>query len=353
MTFVGKFIYFLRSKKILIPLGILLVFYLIFLRGGADVSKIETVKVQKKDIRSEVTASGKVSAQNETSLKFAVGGRVTSVNVKEGDVVSRGQVIATLDREKYEIALRQANQDVVAADAELEKVYDGVKKDDFETFDEKISRTAAEAKKNKSFDNLKAAQRALRDTVLVAPISGTVVSLNIKPLEEVQVTTDVGKIIDSSAGVVFKSEVDETEISKVSVGQKAKLVLDAFEDSGIDSEVVKISDTSVTTSTGATAYEVELSFPLIGQYKVGMNGESRIITDESDNTLVVPFDVLVDNDFVWILRGDRYEKIRILKGLESDLEFEVKGGLAEGDEIVKSGFAEIEKKNLLQKLTKR
>src|SRR3990167_7836370 len=117
---------FLKGKKAIIIAAVILVSYFFLNRGAADFDKITTSQVSRETVKSQVLASGKVTSENSATLHFAVGGKVVWVGVKEGDYVKRGQAIASLDREKYEIALRQAQQDVIAADAELAKVYDDI-----------------------------------------------------------------------------------------------------------------------------------------------------------------------------------------------------------------------------------
>lgn len=340
----------LLTRKVLFTIAILLIFYFLLLRGGADKSKIKVTNVERNKITSDVSGSGVVTVVGSAKLRFPVAGKVVSVPVKEGDFVKKGQIIATLDRERFEIALRQVKQDIAVADAELEKIYDSTKDDDSESFDEKIVRTTAEAKKNKAFDNMKAVERNLRDSVLVAPIAGKVVFLEVQAQEEVFATDEIATIVDDKTGNEFEADVDETEISKVQVGQKVKINLDAFENDEIESEVISIGEVSTVTSTGATAYKVRMNFPGEDKFKIGMNGEARIISEEVFDALILSYDALIDDDFVWVRQGESFEKVKVTRGLESDLDFEVKEGLNEGMEVVIAGFDEIGKQSRLDKL---
>src|SRR3990170_3066811 len=134
---------FLRSKRILIGLAILiLVLFFLATRGGAKKDAIKTASVMRQTIVSEVFASGKIDSLHSSTLHFAVSGKVVWIGVAEGDYVRRGQAVAALDKERFEIAIRQAQQDVVAADAELAKVYDDISKaTGAESFDNRIKRT--------------------------------------------------------------------------------------------------------------------------------------------------------------------------------------------------------------------
>lgn len=341
----------LKGKKAIIIAVAILGSYFFLNRGAADLDKITTSQVLQGDIKSQVLASGSVLSKNSTTLHFAVSGKVVWVAVKEGDYVKKGQTIASLDREKYEIALRQAQQDVVAADAVLEKVYDDIAHSsaDTESFDEKIKRTAAEATKNKAWDAMLGAQRNLKDATLTAPFAGTVNSININAGEEIFATTEVVKIADNGS-LEFAAEVDETDIPKVKKGQDAQISLDAFEDENFDSEVLFINTQSIQTSTGATAYEVKLELPKDRGFFLGMSGEGEITVDTKQNVLAIPIEAVVDDKFVYVRKNGEFVKKEVTLGISSESDVEITLGLSDGEEVATGGFDQIGKKSLLQKL---
>lgn len=345
----------LLGKKRYIVLALLAAFLVFFFanRGAADLSQIKTANVQKRDIKSEVIASGKVASQSESSPHFAVAGRVVWVGVKKGDYIKRGQAIASLDKEEFEIAIRQAAQDVWAAEAEQVKAYDDIKNNGSdETYEDRVKRTNAEAKKNKAVDAQKAAERNLKDTVLTSPIAGTVIDLPVKAGQEILLTTDIAKIADID-NPVFKAEVDETDIGIVSPGQKGTLNLDAFPDKEIPTAVTAIGQTAITTTTGATAFEVELSLDTSANYLSGMNGEAAVVTEEKSQVLAVPQEAIVDDKYVWVKIGNIYEKKEVTLGISSDSDIEIVAGTEENSQVVTSGFDQIGKRSLLQKILRK
>ena len=340
----------LVTKRRIIAIVVLLIGFIILTRGGADKSQIKTAKVQKGDIVSEVFASGTVRAKDQTVLHFPVSGKVVWTDVKEGDSVRRGQAIASLDGERYEIALRQAQQDVVAADAELVKVYDDLKDgDDVESFDDKIKRTAAEAKKNKAFDNLKAAERSLKDTVLTSPIAGTVLNFNILPQTEIFPSTEIATI-GTTKTLEFAAEVDETDVVKIKDGSAVLIALDAFQDIEIESAVGQILDVSTTTSTGATAYEVKMVLPNDLPIRIGMSGEATVEIEKRQNVITIPIEALVDDKYVYVAENGKYSKTAIETGLSSDTDIEIVKGPDQNQEVLTSGFDQIGKQSLFSKI---
>lgn len=338
-----------KSKRFIVIFAILLIAAMYMSRGAADTKKIKVNQAQIKDIASTVTASGTIKSAATADLHFGVAGKLAWVGIEEGDRVTAGQVIATLNSEKYQIDVRQAEQEITKFDAILSQVYDEAKKRSAaENFDDKIRRTKAETDKNQAFDALKDAQRALRDTVLVSPIEGVVANMDVVAGQEVLATTEVAKIMDEETH--FVAEVGETEIGNLREGNDVSVLLDAFPDAPVTSVVEKISPIFTTTSTGSTAYEVTINLPADVKYRVGMSGEAEIITQKEEGKLTVPLDSIVDEKFVYLKDRKGYKKVEIVSGLQSDTDSEILSGLSENDQVVIAGFDQISKRSNFQKL---
>lgn len=337
-------------KRALVVAVIFLIGAFLAMRGGADQKKIKTAQVEQKNIQSEIVASGKITSQSETTIHPAISGKIIWVPIKKGDYVEKGQAIASLDKEEYEIAQRQAQQDVVAADAELERLYDDLKKQSStENYDNRVRRTAAEAKKNKAFDTLKKAERDLKDTVITSPFAGTLIELNVHPGDEILYTTEVAKVADIK-NLNFTTELDDTDIGGIKEGQKAIITLDAFPEKELNLQVGSISFVSNITVSGADVFEVKFNLEQSEDYRIGMNGEARIITQERTDVLVVPIEALTDEKYVWTKTDGNYKKKEIVKGIESDSEIEIISGLTKDQTVAIAGLDQIGKKNLIQKI---
>jgi len=338
-----------KNKKSITVLIVVLIIIIIGSRGGADEELIDTVNVSRSDIKSEVFATGKIESQSDSSLNFAVSGKVNWVNVKEGDFVKKGQAIAALDKELFEIALRQKQQDVVAADAILQQLYDSQKDVVVENYDQKIARTAAEKTKNQAFDEVKKAERNLKDAVLTSPISGTVVDLNIKVGDEILSTETVARVADTE-NIQFIGEIDESDIGNIKVGQKATIFLEAFPDEALHSSVVSIGFEGDLTATEATVFDVKFDIELNEKYILAMNGDVQILTNEQNNVLTAPVEALFEENIVWVRENGSYSQKEVEVGIQNDIDAEIKSGLEEGEKVVISGFDEIGKESLIQKL---
>lgn len=340
-----------KSKKFAVIIITGIIIFQVLTRGGANTRLITTATVQKKPIESQVSASGVVKSDQQTKLLFPVSGKVAWIGVSKGEYVYAGQTIASLDSRNFQAALRQAQQDVIAADAILEQTYNNIHLNGAENFDQRVQRTSAEAQKNKAYDAMKKAEKDLADSTIYAPFGGTIIDLTIVPGQQVTATFQAGEIANIE-NIYFSADVDETDVTKVKPGQKTTIILDAF-DAPLETTVLRISESATTTSTGATAFETILGLPNHDNFKIGMNGEARITTKSADNTTVIPIDAIVDNNFVWAELGKTYQKVQIETGIESDDEVQVTSGLEANQTVVTSGFLEITKKSLLNKILVR
>ena len=305
---------------------------------------VETANVKVSSITSEIVASGKVESQTSSTLMFPAAGKIAAVYIEEGQYVAKGQAIASLEAEPFLVVLRQASQDVNAADAVLSQVYDEQKKQTAaENFDQKIRRTNAETAKNKAYDTMRKAQFDLEHSTIYSPQDGVITEVNFMAGQQIVAGLEFGEVNDL-LNLEFTAEVDETDIGRLKVGQIAKITLDAFDDSRADATVDNIADTATITTTGATAFKVKFTLPSDQKYKIGMNGEASIIIAQNKEALSVPLEAVIDQKYVYVKQEKTYAKKEVVLGIESDMEAEIISGLDEGQTVVISGFDQIEKK---------
>lgn len=339
----------LKSKKAALATAAILVLLFFSTRGGGDAEKIKQATVLQKSIESQISVSGTIISETNLSLHFPASGKIEKVAASKSDYVKKDQLIASLDSERFEIALRQAQQDLNLADAVLSQVYDDIKKfSPPENFDRKIKRTNAETAKNKAYDAVLKAQKDLNDTQILAPFDGTITDVNTVVGQEISPQTEIGRISDFK-NLNFVAQVDETDIGKANLDQKAKIVLDAFPQETFDARATNISKESITTSTGATAFEVTLKLAARPQFFLGMNGEAQITTESAQN-LAIPQEAIVDGNYVWVKTRKTYQKREVTIGISSQTDVEIKAGLSINDRVVTSGFEQINRKSFLQKI---
>jgi len=191
------------------------------------VRAVKTLVISEASKANSRQISGVVKAAYESELSFRVGGRVASVNVKRGSSVTKGQVLATLEKREYHLALKEAQANLESARADLAEKKEAfrrqqnLKKKDF------VSQAAVD-KAQAAFQNtinsvsiaqthLKTAQNDLEDTTLRAPFSGKIAKRLIEPF--VQLSS--GKTafqLQSKDGYKIEVLMPETLIRDVNYG---------------------------------------------------------------------------------------------------------------------------------------
>ena len=314
-----------KLKWILISLGVLMVLLVILAKVGVfgkdEGIKVTAEKVQKRTITEIVNASGKIYPEDEVKVSPDISGVITELNVQEGDTVKRGQLLARIDPDVYNIQRSQAASGVAqsqaqvssvqaqvsnaqaalnALDAQMEqaqRAYDRSKK----LFDDKvISRSemdvaettlkAAKANYNAAVQGIRSTkanvqsaqanvqtaqaslQKANKDlsrTAIVAPSDGVVSLLNVKKGESVSgnnftVGTEILRIADMSK-IEIRVDVGENDIPKVKLGDSALVEVDAYSDRKFKGIV-----TQIASSNNGAALQNDLSNTSndVTQYKV-------------------------------------------------------------------------------------
>lgn len=325
------------SRKKIIILIILVILGVIGFNffGQKKQTPLQFADVKKQDIKSTVSSSGTLTGKNVVSLKFKSGAKLAYINVKVGDEVSAGQVIAGLDTQDLVIKLQQAQNTLRDKQAAAEKAEDDVKdhsKD--ETFAQKATRTAAQAARDSAFDSVKEARRAFQDDTIIAPIAGLVTQAPTIVGQVVSGSDLIAQVVDTTQ-VYFDTDVDEADIGKISTDQKAEITLDAYEEKVFTGIVSEIIPQTKTTSSGVTVVtvRVKLDKPPSG-FINGLTGQASIILSEAKNALTIPQEALREDNTVFVQENSRTHPQKVAPGISSDTEIEIKDGLSENEKVL-------------------
>lgn len=320
---------FIKSHKklsLLLFIIFIVIIYFLFPKGPKP---ILTEKVSFKDIVKTVSVTGKIDAENSVNLSFQTGGKLIYLGAKKGDTVTKGQAIASLDKLDLEASFRQAQQDFVAAKAASDQFYDN-SRNETESYDEKIRRTALDAAQNKAYDQMMKVQQSLNNSTLYSPIEGILTRSDVESVG-VNITAATVFTVTDPASLDFKMEVDESDIGQLKENQNVSVLLDAFPDETLNLKVDKIDFVSHTTSTGGNAFYVEANIPEIKNYRVGLNGNADIITAERKNVLTVSLSSVEDDLYVYVKANNKFEKRKVKLGIQNDTLAEIQSGLSEGE----------------------
>lgn len=186
-----------------------------------------------------------------------------------------------------------------------------------------------------------AAEQALAETVLTAPLAGTVTSISASPGESVSGTFIT--LADLSRPML-EVYVDETDLDKVALDYPAEVVFDAFPDETFSGAIVEV-DPSITTTSGVSAVRavVRLDYNRPQTLPAGLNATVDIIGGEATNALLVPLEALREISpgqfMVFVMRDGAPVLTPVEIGLTNFAFAEILSGLAQGD-VVTTGVVE-------------
>jgi RND family efflux transporter MFP subunit len=213
----------------------------------------EAVAATEASTSSRVRADGRVVTRpgGQSTLSAELTGRLVRVNVVEGQSVKKGELLAELDRSEYEAMLREALGTASEAYARMRARRDDLKRSKTLVASGALARTdedhvreekgAAEGRLFASNASAARARALLAKTRVVAPIDGVIVSRTIEPAETVAAGTPLFVVADLTARRV-EAEVDEFDVGRVHVGDKAEIRADAFPGAVFSGTVEEVPD---------------------------------------------------------------------------------------------------------------
>lgn len=400
----------LSKKKKLLFFGIfIVVLALLFIatlkkEGGRTVT-VQTDKVKKGDITSSVSGSARIQPEVQVKISAKVSGQIVSLGVEEGDRVRKGQFLVQLDQEYYQAAKEQSESNLKFAKAGYAKAsneYTRSKKlfadnliSESELENAKSTYEQAEAQVEQNDAALKQARDNLAKTTIVSPMDGIVSKLNKKvgemamgsnfTLDEIMVVADLNRML-------AETDIDENDVVSVSLGDTAKIMIDAFPDSSFQGIVKEIANTGTTQGAGTqeevTNFLVKVSMVDVPPgLRPGMSATVDIMTQTDKNVLKVPIQCITVRKplppktegeiggetrhgphpdstaaepdsmkvksekpeeqesvkVVFIVEDKTARQVEVKTGIQSDTEWEILEGLQEGQEVVSGSYRVLSK----------
>lgn len=307
-----------------------------FLRPKAPKTVYTTADVARGNLAQTVSETGTIKTVNQTDLSFKISGRVINLLADVGDKIKTGQLLARLDLGTLGSQFKQAGYDLKYQKEVLASMKE---KDD--TYNDE-DRDAQRAKIKSAEEEIVSVQSQIRDTFMYSPIDGVILKRNVDPYETTVANspTPVFTVGDPN-DLVIETNVPESDITKIKIGQKASIIFDALPASEIFKGAVTKVDPDSTVIQDVVYYRIKLKLDQANDVvKPGMSANIDVHTAEVDNVLIIPQRAVTtegNNKFVEILNpdGKTTAKVQIQTGLAGDEGMvEVKSGLNVGQKVV-------------------
>lgn len=345
----------------------------------AQATTYQTALVERGTLVETVTASGLVSSANNTPVVTLVTGKITKLDIKNGDNVKVGQKLASMELDQssdqkyiqqlasYQNAvnslnsaknnLRQYETDAKTADdAFIKGALDKGKSSDSLTYEQLYTaKRVAEEKFQIQQKAVASAELSLDSSYMTlqnysptiyAPISGVISGLSYQegsviPAQAVSSSTNtlsqtIAYITTSSLPSVSVN-LTEIDIPKVEIGAKATVTFDAFPDKTFTGKVFSINTTG-TSNSGVTSYPTTIILDTENpKIYANMSANASIIITSKNDVVYVPSSAIVQQNGATAVRklvNGELQYLEVELGLATDSGTEIISGLNEGDEVV-------------------
>ncbi len=201
--------------------------------------------------------------QAERTLTALAAGTVTAINVQEGSAVNKDDIILTLSGEDLTEAIQSASETLRGAELSMESTQD-----------------------------------AMNNYTITSPISGTIIEKTAKTGDALSSGSDLCTIYDLSY-LEMTINVDELQVSSLSVGQTVQVTADAVPDKTYEGIVTRVSMKG-DTSGGTTTYPVTVRIDETEGLRPGMNANAQIVVAQAQNALSVPNAAIVRGGYVLV-----------------------------------------------------
>ncbi len=348
-------------------------------KSASTETKPETItaKVERGNLKETVSASGQIETANYLPVTTSVNGIVNKVDVKEGDIVTKGQAIMDItlnsDGEENRLSawssylsakssLESAKNSLINAESSLinaeESFQDEKENNSFQSHDERISYTLEENSYNVARSERQLAQDAItqrqvalskawltyqaQSPTIVAPGDGVIA--NIVVVEGMDIANSLSERTSSTVASIKKEgtpiaslNISEVDINKVQVGQQVELTLSSIQNKVFTGEVVGI-DKIGTASSGVANYPVIVKFDEESSLVLpNMGVDADIIIEQKENAVYVPSAAVVSmkgKTMVRIKDGQDIKNIPVELGVTTNEYSEIISGLQEGQEVL-------------------
>lgn len=398
-----------KSKKKLFIFGglglvVVVLLLLVFLGGSKEqIVAVQVEEVMKRDITQTVAATGKIDPEFKVVITPEVTGEIVSLPVKEGDKVKKGDLLVKIkpdlyiaQKERAEANLSAAKSALAQRKAELDKIlsdYNRVKElhakklsSDSELETAKSTYLSAQGSYEGAQANVAQSQATLREsneqlskTTIYSPMDGTVNGLNVELGERILGSgysqgTNLMTVSDLR-NIEAVVDVDENDVVLISLGDTAKIKVDAFGDKVFKGVVSEIGNSAQISGLGTQEQVVNFSVKIKivdpdNKLRPGMSCNADVETETHKNVLTVPIQSvtarsansspMVEKDkedaatvtqqpknvekpkeMVFIIVNGKAKTVEVKTSISDDNFIEIVSGLKGGEKVVSGSYRAI------------
>ena len=334
-------------------------FVFLFKKSQPEKVLYNEITVEKGDIKKTTVLTGKIVPRDEVNIKPQINGIIAELLKEAGQQVQANEVIAklkvipdmnSLSSAQSRVRLAEINLKQAKTNYDREKaLYDKelVSADEFE----KIFQAYNQAKEER--DAAQDALEVIRDgvsktnakgssTLVRSTITGLILDIPVKVGNSViqANTMNDGTTVATVANMkdlIFDGNVDETEVGSLVEGMPLTITIGAIPDYKSDAELEYVSP-KATENNGANQFQIKAAVKVEGDKMIrsGYSANAEIVLETVTDVLSLVESALEfdgDDTYVYVPKGEDYERVKVETGLSDGVNIEIKSGLSLGDKV--------------------
>lgn len=339
-------------------------FVFLYIKSQPQPEVYDEFTLQRMDIRKTTVVTGKIEPRNEVNVKPQISGIITEILKEAGETVQEGEVIAkvkvipdmgSLSAAQSRLRLAEINRKQAQTDYDREKtLFDKglVAADEYDKIAQALRQAREEV--DAAQDNLEVVRDGVSksnasasSTLIRSTITGLILDIPVKVGNSVILanTFNDGTTIATVANMndlIFRGNIDETEVGRLSTGMTMKITIGALQDLKFDAQLEYIAP-KATDQNGANQFEIKAAVNLPSNatnIRSGYSANAEIVLAEAKNVLAVQESAIEfdgDDTYVYVIKGDgekqTYERRKVQTGISDGINIEIRSGVKPNERI--------------------
>lgn len=339
-------------------------FVFLYIKSQPQPEVYDEFTLQRMDIRKTTVVTGKIEPRNEVNVKPQISGIITEILKEAGETVQEGEVIAkvkvipdmgSLSVAQSRLRLAEINRKQAQTDYDREKtLFDKglVAADEYDKIAQALRQAREEV--DAAQDNLEVVRDGVSksnasasSTLIRSTITGLILDIPVKVGNSVILanTFNDGTTIATVANMndlIFRGNIDETEVGRLSTGMTMKITIGALQDLKFDARLEYIAP-KATDQNGANQFEIKAAVNLPSNatnIRSGYSANAEIVLAEAKNVLAVQESAIEfdgDDTYVYVIKGEgekqTYERRKVQTGISDGINIEIRSGVKPNERI--------------------
>lgn len=339
-------------------------FVFLYIKSQPQPEVYDEFTLQRMDIRKTTVVTGKIEPRNEVNVKPQISGIITEILKEAGETVQEGEVIAkvkvipdmgSLSTAQSRLRLAEINRKQAQTDYDREKtLFDKglVAADEYDKIAQALRQAREEV--DAAQDNLEVVRDGVSksnasasSTLIRSTITGLILDIPVKVGNSVILanTFNDGTTIATVANMndlIFRGNIDETEVGRLSTGMTMKITIGALQDLKFDARLEYIAP-KATDQNGANQFEIKAAVNLPSNatnIRSGYSANAEIVLAEAKNVLAVQESAIEfdgDDTYVYVIKGEgdkqTYERRKVQTGISDGINIEIRSGVKPNERI--------------------